>query len=68
MDSIQNNPGKVKTSKKDSGDEVESGSEKEYGHEAESRHEADEDCEMGYRTESSFTPSDFSESKKAEKL
>ena len=54
--------------KKDSGDEVESGGEKEYGHEAESRHEADEDCEMGYRTESSLTPSDFSESKKAEKL
>ena len=54
--------------KKDLGDEVESGGKKEYGHEAELRHKADEDCEMGYRTESSLTPSDFSKSKKAEKL
>ena len=54
--------------KKDSGGEVESGSKKEYGHEAESRHKADEDCKMGYRTESSLMPSDFSKSKRAEKL
>jgi len=59
---------------KDSGDQVESadekesGSQKEYGHEAESRHKADQDCEMGYRSESSLTPSDYSESKKVELL
>jgi len=50
---------------KDSGDQVESGRQKEYGHEAESRHEADQDCEMGYQSESSLTPSDYSKSKKS---
>ena len=50
---------------KESGNEVESGDEKEYRHAAESRHEADQDCEMGYRSESSLTPSDYSESKRA---
>ena len=50
------------------GNNTKSGGEKEYRHEAELRNEGDEDCEMGYRTESSLMPSDFSESKKAEKL
>ena len=50
---------------KESGNEVESGDEKEYRHAAESRHEADQDCKMGYRSESSLTPSDYSESKRA---
>jgi len=59
---------RVKTSEKDSGDQVESGSQKEYGHKAESRHKADEDCEMGYQSESSLTPGDYSKSKKVELL
>jgi hypothetical protein len=52
----------------ESGNDKESGGAKEYGDEAESRPKADQDCEMGYRSESSVTHSDYSETKKVRLL